>query len=167
MSSVSPNPAVVTTPARPILPSISALVISVVAWTIGAVISAGRTPALASSWRTPVRTPSSGAAGVVSVLSTTTRPVAASSSTTSVNVPPMSTASRQSGADRRASAIAQVVARRREDVEDPALVVLVVADEDAVAVPDGSRREVHLAGAEHDPRLGRRGRRCGSRACRA
>ncbi len=96
MSSVSPNPAVVTTPARPILPSMSAFVMSVVACTIGAVMSAGRTPALASSWRTPVRTPSSGAAGVVSVLSTTTRPETASNSTTSVNVPPMSTARRQS-----------------------------------------------------------------------
>ena len=85
------------------------------------------------------RTPSSGAAGVVSVLSTTTRPDAASSSTTSVNVPPMSTASRQSAvvrSGRRRSALrAQVVARRGEHVEDPALAVLVVADEDAVAVP--------------------------------
>ena len=74
----------------------SALVINVVAWTIGAVISPGRTPALASTVADTGRTPSSGAAGVVSVLSTTTRPEAASSRTTSVNVPPMSTASRQS-----------------------------------------------------------------------
>ena len=95
ISIVSPKPAVVTTPARPIFPSINALVMSVVAWTIGAVISAGCTPAFTRSWRTPARTPSSGAAGVVSVLSTITRPLAASISTTSVNVPPMSTASRQ------------------------------------------------------------------------
>ena len=116
---------------------------SVVAWTIGAVISAGRTPALARTPSTPVRTPSSGAAGVVSVLSTTTRPDAASSSTASVNVPPMSTARRQS------EPAAEVLARRGEDVEDPHLVELVVADEHAVAVPDASRREVDLAGAQH------------------
>ena len=47
MSNVSPKPVVVTMPARPILPSMSALVMSVVACTIGAVMSAGRTPALA------------------------------------------------------------------------------------------------------------------------
>ena len=96
MSRVSPKPLVVTSAARPVRPWISALVMSVVAWTMGAVISPGRTPALARREATPRRTPSSGAAGVVSVLSTTTRPDAASNSTTSVNVPPMSTASRQS-----------------------------------------------------------------------
>src|SRR3954447_3519213 len=149
---VSPKPAVVTIPARPILPSINELVISVVAWTIGAVISAGCTPALLSSCRTPERTPSSGAAGVVRVLSTITRPSAALISTTSVNVPPMSTASRQSGAA-AASAISQVLSRWGEHIEDPDLVHLVVADEDAVAVPHRPRREVHLAGAELDARL--------------
>ena len=54
MSSVSPKPVVVTMPARPILPSMSAFVMRVVACTIGAVMSAGRTAAFASSWRTPV-----------------------------------------------------------------------------------------------------------------
>ena len=77
-------------------------------------------------------------------------PIAASSSTTSVNVPPMSTASRQSRAAVRRQAVrrqpsSQVVAGRGEDVEDPALAVLVVADEDAVAVPHVPRREVDLA----------------------
>jgi hypothetical protein len=38
--------------------------------------------------------------------------------------------------------------RRREHVEDPHLVVLVVADEDALAVPDGGRGEVEVAGAQ-------------------
>ncbi len=74
----------------------SEFVISVVAWTIGAVISTGRTPARWRSCVTPARTPSSGAAGVVSVLSTTTTPESPSMRTTSVNVPPMSTASLQS-----------------------------------------------------------------------
>ena len=96
ISKVSPKPVVVTKPARPTLPSINALVMSVVACTIGAVISLGVTPAFAKSWRTPVRTPSSGAEGVVKVLSTTTRPDARSMRTTSVNVPPISTANRQS-----------------------------------------------------------------------
>src|SRR4051794_6629309 len=149
---VSPKPAVVTIPALPILPSINELVISVVAWTIGAVISEGCTPALFSSWRTPERTPSSGAAGVVSVLSTITCPSAALISTTSVNVPPMSTASRQSGAA-AASAISEVLSRWGEHIQDPDLVHLVVPDEDAVAVPHGTRREIHLAGAELDARL--------------
>ena len=49
MTSVSPKPVVVTMPARPILPSMSALVINVVACTIGAVISRGNTPALANT----------------------------------------------------------------------------------------------------------------------
>src|SRR6476659_3148515 len=119
---------------------------------MGAVMSAGRTPALTSSWRPPVRTPSSAAAGVVSVLSTITRPLAASIKTTSVKVPPMSTARRQSGAV-DPSAIAQVLSRGREDVEDPHLVQLVVTDEHAVAVPDGTRRQVDLARTEHHPRL--------------
>src|SRR5262245_35167596 len=57
----------------------------------------------------------------------------------------MSTASLQS-----ASPIAQVLSRRREHVEDPALVQLVVADEVAVAVPDASRREVRLALTDRD-----------------
>ena len=42
MTSVSPKPAVVTMPALPNRPWMSALVINVVAWTIGAVMSAGR-----------------------------------------------------------------------------------------------------------------------------
>src|SRR3954470_2702625 len=150
MSSVSPKPSVVTSPARPVLPSIKALVISVVACTIGAVMSLGRTPALSSRAATPRRTASSGADGVVSVLSTTTVPLAASSSTRSVNVPPMSTASLQSAIS---SLLGEVGAGGREHVEDPALVELVVADEDRVAVPDGTRREVRLAGVEHDPLL--------------
>ena len=130
-------------------------------------ISAGRTPALASSWRTPVRTPSSGAAGVVSVLSTITRPVAASSSTTSVKVPPMSTARRQSGAVDAISHCARSSSRGREDVEDPHLVQLVVTDEHAVAVPHGARRQVDLARRRAPPVFRRRVHRCGSRACRA
>ena len=139
-------------PALPILRSINALVMSVVAWTIGAVMSAGWTPALSSTSRTPRRTPSSGAAGVVSVLSTTTRPDAASSSTTSVNVPPMSTASRQSASlIRRPFRVPR--ARWREDVEDPDLAVLVVADEDAVAMPDAAWGEVDVASIEHLARV--------------
>src|SRR3954453_8768271 len=138
-------------PARPILPSINELVMSGVAWTIGAVISAGRTPALLRSWRTPERTPSSGAAGVVSVLSTMTRPSPALISTTSVKVPPMSTASRQSGAADR-SAIAQVLSRWGEHVEDPDLVHLFVTHEDAGAVPHGPRREIHLTRAQFNAR---------------
>ncbi len=59
-------------------------------------MSPARTPALASSCAHAVRTPSSGAFGVVSVFSTITSPDAASRSTRSVNVPPMSTARRQS-----------------------------------------------------------------------
>src|SRR3546814_9411489 len=90
----------------------SAFVIRVVACTIGAVMSLGCTPALASSWVTPARTPLSGRDGVDSVLSTTTRPLSASRSTTSVKVPPMSTASRQ-------SAIAVLLPDGMEDVHDP------------------------------------------------
>ena len=116
----------------------SALVISVVAWTIGAVMSAGLHAGLGEQ-RGARRCARRRAApaGVVSVLSTTTCPLAASSSTTSVNVPPMSTARRQSG-DGHADQPFRVrsVARRGEHVEDPALVELVVADEHAVAVPD-------------------------------
>src|SRR4029079_8766885 len=60
----------------------------------------------------------------------------------------MWTARRQSGAV-DPSAIAQVLSRRREDVEDPHLVQLVVTDEHAVAVPDGTRCKVDLALTEH------------------
>src|SRR3954453_21142836 len=81
-----------------------------------------------------------------------TRPSAALISTTSVNVPPVSTASRQSGAA-DASAIAQVLSRWGEHVEDPDLVHLSVTHEDAVAVPHGPRREIPLARAEFDARL--------------
>src|SRR5438552_13602845 len=147
MRSVSPNPAVVTSAARAVLPSINALVTSVVACTTGARISAGDTPALARACVTPRRTPSSGAAGVVSVLSMTTRPVSPSSSTTSVKVPPMSTARRQ-------SAIPVVLAGRREHVEDPRLADLGVADEVAVAVRVIRRRPVHVARLEDVALLG-------------
>src|SRR4029078_2558874 len=99
-----------------------------------------------------VRTTSRGAAGVVSVLSTMTRTSRAFISTTSVKVPPMSTASRQSDVV-GAAAIAEVLSRRGEDVEDPHLVHLVVADEDAVAVPDGSGGQGHAARAGVHARL--------------
>src|SRR3546814_7704925 len=122
----------------------SAFVIRVVACTIGAVMSLGCTPALASSWVTPARTPLSGRDGVDSVLSTTTRPLSASRSTTSVKVPPMSTASRQ-------SAIAVLLPDGMEDVHDPDLAVLGgVADEVAVAVWHVLRRPVDVARAEGD-----------------
>ena len=126
-----------------------ALVMSVVAWTIGAVISLGATLAFARSWVTPVRTPSSGALGVVSVLSTTTRPEAASRRTTSVNVPPISTASRQFVVG-MGLALPQIVAGRCEHVENPAFVELVVADEHAVAMPYTGWSEVHLVWVDHD-----------------
>lgn len=67
-----------------------------------------------------------------------------------MNVPPISTASRQSAG---CSAVAigvvfcEVVAGRREDVQDPAFVVFVIADEDAVAVPDSFVGEVAVAWA--------------------
>ena len=144
MSKVSPKPVVVTKPARPTLPSINAFVMSVVACTIGAVMSLGVTPALAKSWRTPVRTPSSGAEGVVKVLSTTTRPDARSMRTTSVNVPPISTANRQS-----ATVIfflhylrcccykkkLDVSSRGRENIQDPHFIEFFIADEETVAMP--------------------------------
>src|SRR5438128_5719458 len=147
MSSVSPKPAVVTSPARAVFPSINAFVTSVVAWTTGARISAGDTPALASACVTPRRTPSRGAAGVVSVLSMTTRPVSPSSSTTSVKVPPMSTARRQ-------SAIPVVLAGRREHVQDPRLAELRVTDEVAVTVQVVGGRPVHVAGLQDVALLG-------------
>ena len=146
---MSPNPAVVTSAARPALPSMSAFVISVVAWTIGAVMSAGRTP---------VRGEQLGDARAHAVERVRRRgqhlvdgdrarsPRRAS--TTSVNVPPMSTASRQSVASVTSS---EILSRRGEHVEDPALAVLVVADEHRVAVPDVRRGEVDVARAEHDP----------------
>ena len=85
----------------------------------------------------------------------------------------MSTARRQS---RRRVAVArghgvafrlrsQVVARRGEHVEDPALAVLVVADEHRVTVPDVLGREVARRPRSSTTRsLARRARRCGSRA---
>src|SRR5438045_670775 len=113
----------------------------VVAWTIGAVMSAGATPALPSAPVTPRRTPSRGLAGVVSVLSTTTAPEAASRRTTSVKVPPMSTASRQ-------SATSVVLPRWGEDVQDPRLAGLGIADELAVAVGEVLGRPVDVARLE-------------------
>ena len=161
------SPAVVTTPARPILPSISALVMSVVACTIGAVMSAGRTPALASSWRTPVRTPSSGADGVVSVLSTTTGPDAASSSTTSVNVPPMSTASRQSAVTSRPGLRGRLGSRggantSRIHTSPYSSSPMKMLSPCHTSVGAGRRRRRRAPCGS-----GRRRRRCGSRACRA
>src|SRR4051794_15212429 len=148
MSSVSPKPVVVTIAALPVLPSISALVMSVVACTIGAAMSDGCTPALASNWVTPARTPLSGRDGVDNVLSTTTRPLSASSRTTSVNVPPMSTARRQ-------SAIAVLLPHGMEDVEDPHFVVVGgVAAEEAVTVGHVLRRPVDVAGPEHRALVG-------------
>ena len=43
--------------------------------------------------------------------------------------------------------LGDVGARRREDVDDPALPVLVVPEEDAVAVPHAGRREIDIAGS--------------------
>src|SRR5579864_3582351 len=147
MSKVSPKPSLVTRAARATLPSISALVTSVVAWTTGERTSAGAMPARARALVIPRLTPSSGRIGVLSVLSTTTRPVSPSSSTTSVNVPPMSTATRQ-------SAIAVLLPHRAEHVHDPDLAALGVADEPAVAVGQAAGRVVHVAGLQQDPLLG-------------
>ena len=55
------------------------------------------------------------------------------------------------GCRSKPSAIAQVLSRWGEHVEDPDLVQLVVADEDAVAMPHGPRREVDLARARARP----------------
>src|SRR5579864_477534 len=147
MSRVSPNPSLMTSAARASLPSISALVTSVVAWTTGARTSPGSIPARWRALSMPRLTPSSGRSGVLSVLSTTTRPVSPSSSTTSVNVPPMSTATRQ-------SAIPVFLPHRAEDVHDPDLAALGVADEMAVAVGQAAGRVVHVAGLQQDPLLG-------------
>ena len=93
--------------------------------------------------------------GVVSVLSTTTR---AGGGVEQHDVgeraadvdgqPPVAVAS---------VILAEVGSRWGEHVEDPALAVLVVADEHRVAVPHLARREVHLAGVEHDALARRRG----------
>src|SRR5579871_5765717 len=143
MSSVSPNPSLVTRPARATFPSISALVTRVVACTTGARTSRGSMPARCSALRTPRVTPSRGRDGVLRVLSTTTRPVSPSSSTTSVNVPPMSTATLQ-------SAIPVFLPDGAEDVHDPDFAVPGVADEPAVAVGQVLRRVIDVARPEHD-----------------
>ena len=135
---MSPNPVVVTMPARPILPSISALVISVVACTIGAVMSAGSHAGLGQQLT------HAGAHAVERRGRRGQRLV--DDDPPAGGVEQHDVGERAADVDGQApvgavelSALAQVLARRSEHVEDPDLAVLVVADEDAVAVPDGSR----------------------------
>src|SRR5262245_61133884 len=90
MSRVSRKPSVAISAVRAPLRSMIAFVAKVVPWMITSTAPSD-SPASFSNPRTPVMTPSSGAAGVVSTFLVCRAPAA--STTTSVKVPPISTAS--------------------------------------------------------------------------
>src|SRR3954468_8626151 len=80
-------------PIRSSLPSSSWLVATVVPWLTAEIVSpamSSEMPIRSSTLRTPVRTPSGGAAGVDGVFVVVVLPVSSSMATTSVNVPPVS-----------------------------------------------------------------------------
>src|SRR3954470_5216521 len=76
-------------PIRSSLPSSSWLVATVVPW-LTAVIASPGSPRRSSTFRTPVRKPSAGSAGVEGVFVVVVPPVSSSTATTSVKVPPVS-----------------------------------------------------------------------------
>src|SRR5499425_1611996 len=91
---MSRNPRVTSMPTRAVLPSMMALVATVVAWTTAAT---SRPPAPHSSRprSSALMKPRAGSSGVVRTLTTRTWPVSASTSAASVKVPPMSIPTRQ------------------------------------------------------------------------